>query len=85
MLEISVSFMSDGSQPIETGEKLFCPICHGRVTGNDKIKYFCKRCNLLFSRYSLLNEEELNSKADENISEEEQENPDHEPDESEEE
>jgi hypothetical protein len=31
-----------------------CPICQGDVAGNDKALYFCKRCNILFARHSLL-------------------------------
>jgi len=30
-----------------------CPICGGDVKGNDEIKYYCKNCNLLFSRENL--------------------------------
>jgi hypothetical protein len=25
-----------------------CPICVGDVTGNEKYKYFCKKCRMLF-------------------------------------
>lgn len=42
----------------------FCPICHEKVTGNEKIKYFCKKCNVLFSEHSLLNKKEIDSKKD---------------------
>ncbi len=26
-----------------------CPLCKGDVIGNREIKYYCKRCNVLFS------------------------------------
>ena len=31
-----------------------CPVCRGDVTGNDSSLYFCAKCNLLFSRPSLI-------------------------------
>ena len=27
-----------------------CPVCKGEVSGNDEALFFCKQCNLLFSR-----------------------------------
>lgn len=30
-----------------------CPICKGDVKGNDHAKYFCQKCNILFSKESL--------------------------------
>ena len=30
-----------------------CPLCGGDVVGNDDVKYYCKRCNLLFNRSEL--------------------------------
>ena len=26
-----------------------CPICHSDVIGNERYRYFCKKCNMLFS------------------------------------
>ena len=25
-----------------------CPVCKGEVRGNDRIKYLCKKCSLIF-------------------------------------
>ncbi len=30
-----------------------CPLCGGDVVGNDDVKYYCKRCNLLFNKSEL--------------------------------
>lgn len=39
-------------------EKIFlvekaCPLCGSDVYGNDDLKYYCKRCNILFERKNL--------------------------------
>ena len=34
---------------VETIEK-GCPLCGGDLKGTDKLKYFCKACNILFER-----------------------------------
>ncbi len=41
------------------GNQYYCPICHEPLTGNEKIKYYCKKCNLLFSKETILNEQEI--------------------------
>lgn len=33
-----------------------CPLCSGNVTGNDALKYYCKRCNIFFDKKHLLKE-----------------------------
>jgi methylphosphotriester-DNA--protein-cysteine methyltransferase len=45
-------------------EKIFkvekaCPLCNGDVYGNDNLRYYCKRCNLLFKKNELRIGEEL--------------------------
>lgn len=30
-----------------------CPICKSDVKGNDNARYFCKACNMLFSKQAL--------------------------------
>lgn len=32
-----------------------CPFCHGDVAGNDRHRYYCARCNLLFDKKHLQN------------------------------
>ncbi|MGC8929336.1 MAG: Ada metal-binding domain-containing protein [Candidatus Woesearchaeota archaeon] len=41
-----------------------CPLCSSDVYGNDNLKYYCKRCNLLFERKDLriLKQEFIGSK-----------------------
>lgn len=34
-----------------------CPICGGEVKGNDHLKYFCKKCNLLFDKKDIIDDE----------------------------
>ncbi|MBW2967568.1 hypothetical protein KY362_03715 [Candidatus Woesearchaeota archaeon] len=34
-----------------------CPICGGDVKGNDHFKYFCKKCNVLFTKKDILDKE----------------------------
>ena len=33
-----------------------CPLCNGNVTGNDSLKYYCRRCNMFFEKQHLLKE-----------------------------
>jgi hypothetical protein len=33
--------------------KKACPICKGDVKGNAQLKYFCRKCNMLFNRDQL--------------------------------
>ena len=46
--------MADEVQVIKGG----CPICRGDVSGDDFAKFYCKRCNILFSRPSLIVDDE---------------------------
>jgi hypothetical protein len=32
-----------------------CPLCHGDVAGNDKYKYYCRKCNILFDKKHIEN------------------------------
>ncbi len=36
-----------------------CPVCNSKVKGNDKIKYFCRNCNLLFDKNDLNDKKNL--------------------------
>ena len=41
--------MNKAVETIEEG----CPICGGDVKGNDRYRFFCKRCNVLYDRKHL--------------------------------
>lgn len=42
---------------VKTMEKA-CPLCGGDVLGTDFLKYYCKRCNILFEKSMLAQQEE---------------------------
>ncbi|MDO8740856.1 MAG: hypothetical protein Q7J54_04780 [Candidatus Woesearchaeota archaeon] len=39
--------MREKREPVKVMEKA-CPLCGSDIKGNEKILYYCKRCNLLF-------------------------------------
>ena len=38
----------------EYADQGVCPICKGGVTGDEHAKFFCQKCNILFSLESLV-------------------------------
>jgi hypothetical protein len=42
-----------------------CPICGGETKGNDRNRYFCKDCNLLFKRDELAEAEKIRTEREE--------------------
>lgn len=37
-----------------------CRICKGTVKGDEKNKYYCKKCNILFNKKELISEKKEN-------------------------
>ncbi|MCX6709678.1 MAG: hypothetical protein NTV63_01845 [Candidatus Woesearchaeota archaeon] len=42
-----------------------CPVCGSDVKGNEKMRFYCKRCNILFERGELSSGKERNDEAEE--------------------